>query len=60
MQQLICPLDGKPCEADCPNRYRDAPEGGCFLTTAQERGAMLFDLGDNDIGLLFHLSLIHI
>jgi len=28
MQQLICPLDGKPCEADCPDRYKDQPEGG--------------------------------
>ena len=31
--QLLCPLDGKPCERDCPDRYRDRPEGGCFLTT---------------------------
>ena len=34
--QLLCPVDGKPCERDCPDRYRDRPEGGCFLTTFLE------------------------
>ena len=28
MQDLICPLDGKPCEEGCPDRYVDHPEGG--------------------------------
>ena len=46
MKQLICPLDGKSCEADCPDRYRDQPEGGCMLTTAQELGFQIMDLGD--------------
>ncbi len=45
MEQLICPLDGKPCEKDCPDRYIDHPSGGCFLTTAQEMGAKIIDLG---------------
>ena len=38
MQEIICPLDGKPCEHDCPDRYVDQPEGGCFITTALEQG----------------------
>lgn len=46
MEQLICPLDGKPCEKDCPDRYGDRPEGGCLLTTAQELGAKIFNFGD--------------
>lgn len=40
----ICPLDHQPCEADCPIRYRDTPEGGCYLTTAQELGAEVLPL----------------
>ena len=28
MKQLICPLDNRPCERDCPDRYKDRPEGG--------------------------------
>ena len=36
MKQLLCPVDGKPCERDCPDRYRDRPAGGCFLTTFLE------------------------
>ena len=38
MKDIICPLDGKPCEKDCPDRYIDHPGGGCFLTTAQGWG----------------------
>ena len=45
MNQIICPLDNLPCEADCPDRYKDQPEGGCFLTTAQELGATVLALG---------------
>ena len=44
MKDIICPLDGKPCEKDCPDRYIDHPGGGCFLTTAQELGAKIIDL----------------
>ena len=43
MKDIICPLDGKPCEKDCPDRYIDHPGGGCFLTTAQELGAKIID-----------------
>ncbi|MCI8681006.1 MAG: hypothetical protein HFF81_09505 [Oscillospiraceae bacterium] len=53
MNQVICPLDNQPCEQDCPDRYQDQPEGGCFLTTAQELGATVLALGGNNVGLLF-------
>ena len=53
MKQLICPLDGKLCEAGCPDRYRDQPQGGCMLTTAQEQGARIIDFGDGDVGMMF-------
>ncbi len=36
VKQVICPLDGLPCEMDCPDRYRDRPEGGWQLTVAVE------------------------
>lgn len=53
MKQIICPLDGKPCQADCPDRYTDTAEGGCLMTTAQEQGAQLIDFGGGMIGLYF-------
>lgn len=53
MQEMICPLDGKPCEKDCPDRYIDQPEGGCWLTTAQELGGHVLDLGGGYAGVLF-------
>lgn len=53
MQDLICPLDGKPCEKDCQDRYIDQPEGGCFLTTVQELGFMLVGLGGGDIAAIY-------
>ena len=60
MKDIICPLDGKPCEKDCPDRYIDHPGGGCFLTTAQGMGAKLIDLGGGDVGMmrLLYLDLI--
>lgn len=39
MTEIICPIDGRPCEETCPDRYTDRPEGGCLLTTAMELGA---------------------
>ena len=36
MTEIICPIDGRPCEETCPDRYTDRPEGGCLLTTAAE------------------------
>lgn len=53
MKDVICPLDGRPCEKDCPDRYTDQLNGGCTLTTARELGAKIIDLGGGDIGMLF-------
>lgn len=53
MKQLICPILNLPCEADCPDRYPDQPEGGCRLTTAQEMGAKIVILGNGTVGMLF-------
>lgn len=53
MKDLICPLDGRPCEKDCPDRYVDQPGGGCFLTTVQEMGFTLINLGGGDVGALY-------
>lgn len=53
MKQVICPLDRKPCSRDCPDRYQDQPEGGCMLTTPQEPGAQIIDLGGGDVGMMF-------
>lgn len=46
MKQLTCPIDGKPCERDCPDRYADSSEVGCILTTAQKMGANLLIVRD--------------
>ena len=46
MKDIICPLDGRPCEKDCPDRYCDVPEGGCFLTTALEQGVTVLVVRD--------------
>lgn len=51
MKQLICPLDGKPCSRDCPDRYQDRP--GCTLTAAQEHGAQIIDFGGGSVGMVF-------
>ena len=53
MKTIICPLDGSPCEKDCPDRYVDRPEGGCVLTTAQELGAKFLNFGGGNIGMIF-------
>lgn len=53
MNQVACPLDGKPCAADCPDRYQGRPEGGCALTTAQELGAEIVNFGGGSVGMMF-------
>ena len=53
MKDVICPIDGRPCEMDCPDRYLEQPGGGCALTTAQELGAKIIDFCGGDIGMLF-------
>lgn len=37
-ETVIFPFDGRPCEHDCLDRYADAPEGGCVITTALSIG----------------------
>ena len=51
-KDITCPLDSRPCERDCPDRYTDRPEGGCILTTALEQGCTLIDLGGQDVAIL--------
>lgn len=55
MRQVICPLDGKPREQDCPDRYIDQPEGGCILTTAEELGAqvVVLDEASGTVGCIY-------
>ena len=36
MQAIICPLDGAPCDPECPDRWNDRPEGGCLLSMLME------------------------
>lgn len=36
MKQRICPLDGKPCERSCPDRYPNDPRGGCILVAMHD------------------------
>lgn len=52
-KDVICPLDGKPCEKGCPDRYEDQPEGGCTLTTAVELGGQALRLNDGSTAILF-------
>ena len=33
---IVCPIDGKPCDPACPNRYIDQPGGGCVLSTVAD------------------------
>lgn len=53
MEQLTCPLDGKPCQQSCPDRYQNQSQGGCALTTAQELGAQIIDFGGGNVGIVF-------
>lgn len=52
MQQIICPVDGQPCEAACPDRYRDREEGGCLLAdlAAHADTVMILQEGGGDNG----------
>lgn len=36
---VICPVDGRPCAPDCPDRFYDRPDGGCLMTELQAHGA---------------------
>ncbi len=39
---LICPLDGRPCDPNCPDRYQDDPAGGCLTATLMEHSDAAF------------------
>lgn len=51
-ETIICPLDNRPCERDCPDRYTDRPEGGCLITTAFEQGCSLITLEDDHVAIV--------
>ena len=53
MSEIICPLDNRPCEPDCPDRFKDTPDGGCILTKFWELGATLLNLGGGNVGMMF-------
>lgn len=44
----ICPIDGWPCEKNCPDRHIDDPRGGCILTDAIEKGYEVYNIGGGD------------
>lgn len=49
MTDRICPIDGSPCEKDCPDRFVDTPDGGCTLTLVQDMGGQLLFMDGNDV-----------
>lgn len=52
MNDRICPIDGKPCEKDCPDRFTDTPDGGCLLTPFQDMELPVLYLDDQGARLL--------
>lgn len=54
MKPTICPLDNRPCERNCPDRYRHDPAGGCYLTTVVEYGAQIIWAGGDDVVIMFN------
>ena len=49
MNEVICPVDGRPCDPECPDRFTDRPEGGCILTMAAEMGCKVFILDEEGV-----------
>ena len=49
MNEVICPVDGRPCDPECPDRFTDRPEGGCVLTMAAEMGCKVFILDEEGV-----------
>ena len=50
---IICPIDRRPCDPACPDRYVDQEGGGCFITTAQELEIPVFLVeNEEDIQLI--------
>lgn len=52
MKDRICPLDGKPCEKDCPDCFHDTPDGGCQLTIVQDMGGKLLFVDGQEVIML--------
>ena len=52
MNDRICPIDGNPCEKDCPDRFTDTPDGGCLLTLFQDMELPVLYLDDQGVRLL--------
>lgn len=53
MKDRICPIDSRPCEKDCPDRFKDTPDGGCLLTLFEDMGAQIVHLGGQEYGAVF-------
>lgn len=51
-ERPYCPLDGKPCEKDCPDRFHDTPDGGCQLTIVQDMGGKLLFVDGQEVIML--------
>ena len=49
MREVICPVDGRPCDPECPDRFTDRPEGGCILTMAADMGCKVFILDEEGV-----------
>ena len=41
MKEKICPIDGRPCDRFCSHRFKNRPEGGCFLTDYASNGKLI-------------------
>lgn len=54
IQDHICPLDGLPCEKDCPDRDADDPRGGCILVDVKEAGGKIINFGGGDLAVLLN------
>lgn len=52
MSDRICPLDGKSCGKDCPDRFTDTPDGGCTLTLVQDMGGKVLYSSGQDVILV--------
>ena len=56
MKEKICPIDGRPCDRFCSHRYKNRPEGGCFLTDFAETMSEVFADPDNIICPLLSIT----
>lgn len=54
IQDYTCPLDGFPCEKDCPDRDHDDPRGGCILCDVSRMGGKIINFGGGDLAVLLN------